>query len=951
MAIDYTSLDAATMQQVFGDNWKDVSVDLQNVYRQKAIGDYMYAQSLDQTISRTMANRGGRKAFEESTQGKELVGQFNTLQEAFEANVAKRVEDKGISQADAINAELQSIYGDSIDSRLMVELINAGGTFKTYSDILTYQAINFGAMDLDLAVSLLDKFSFKFDNNITDSDKERFWVDVTNAPVGEKQQLIEEWYTKIMTDGGRLIREQADLADKTDIIRTSIFATNAYSTNPKVNPFDLAQVFVIADRYGMEESILHKEVSDYFMNGKTSDNISKIIADGGERDLYHVLGAKQDFIKGIYGDSQDVFKAFNLSEGKWNGFINDEYKAILEDVMKNPGSFYKDGLVDREAFKEAFLNAANSRKEIGDFTKNVSDYISQEFYSVQPNGQTLFENTVLKNSSNQSTESAGKRTFLEYELSPSTNDGQALRKMNELAFEANSLSMGGNVENIIQMDYNQDIKKELIKLGKAGPRDIILNKSVPGLNPYDKDIKNAGITLYMPQKGTRYVYRDGQLLMQTQRRETLNKLFGDLGNQDILKTLDEEQQKLFNEYISEFIEKEYGYQADGMISTMESLADISDYRKNYIAIRNRVKNIEDWTGYKPATKELIDKASADIDTYIDNVDDSVLGPSLASYLQETFGTTIDAVPVVGDRNKIRELMKQVAYGDQGAHVALAQEIGIIPKDKVPFDLTIPTEKISLYRDTVANVGWQVPSDNPYGKLFFDTLNNKQVDVRKAIELMGNKSTVQEGIKLFEQGLGDEQKRQLLGWVDELASTNGMYTDLIRERGVDNISKISSDDRIAYVMPDVISKYFDEMERAKQVGTNFNYVPEDGELFNQGFLNKTGVQPDTSNSVKLATTKNYDYVISTDFGSTSVKNGQKKIAEYTKRAETVIDEYYMIARQSINFGATEKDMRQLQREYQGKLLQLKNETRNTFGSLFRYVKGGRGTNTRISDLFK
>lgn len=259
---------------------------------------------------------------------------------------------------------------------------------------------------------------------------------------------------------------------------------------------------------------------------------------------------------------------------------------------------------------------------------------------------------------------------------------------------------------------------------------------------------------------------------------------------------------------------------------------------------------------------------------------------------------------------------------------------------MPFDLVNPTEKISLYRDTVANVGWQVPSDNPYGKLFFDTLNNKQVDVRKAIDLMRSKSTVQEGIKLFEQGLGDEQKRQLLGWVDELASTNGMYTDLIRERGVDNISKISSDDRMAYVMPDVIGKYFDEMESIKELGNDFQYTPQDGELFNQGFLNKTGVQPDTSNNVKLATTKNYDYVISTDFGSTSVKNGQKKITEYTKKADTIIDEYYMIARQSINFGATEKDMRQLQREYQGKLLQLKNQTRNEFGSLFRYVKGGK-----------
>ncbi len=44
--------------------------------------------------------------------------------------------------------------------------------------------------------------------------------------------------------------------------------------------------------------------------------------------------------------------------------------------------------------------------------------------------------------------------------------------------------------------------------------------------------------------------------------------------------------------------------------------------------------------------------------------------------------------------------------------------------------------------------------------------------------MQNKSTLQDGIKIIEEGLGDEQKRQLLGWVDELASVNGMYTDLI-----------------------------------------------------------------------------------------------------------------------------------------------------------------------------
>ncbi len=77
----------------------------------------------------------------------------------------------------------------------------------------------------------------------------------------------------------------------------------------------------------------------------------------------------------------------------------------------------------------------------------------------------------------------------------------------------------------------------------------------------------------------------------------------------------------------------------------------------------------------------------------------------------------------------------------------------------------------------------------------------------------------------------------------------------------------------------------------------------------------GIQPDVSNSVKLATTKDYDYVISTDFGSQSVARGVSRLKAYKANADTIIDGYYAVAKQSAVFGASELDMRNLQREYQ------------------------------------
>ncbi len=703
MAIDYTRIDAATMQQVFGESWQDIVVDLQNVYKNKAIGDYLYATSLDQTISRTLGNRVGRKAWEAENGDKVLNGQFNSLEDVFKDRVSKRMES-GLSQEEAIHTELKSIYGDSVDSRLMWELIDSGASFKTYSDIITYQAINYGAMDLNMAVDLIDKFSYKFAENITDTDKEKFWISVTNAPDKKtKQALVEEWYSNLMTDDGKLVKEKGTDIEKKDIIKTSIFATNAYSINPKANPFDLAQVFVLADKYNVEAKAFEDMVSKYYIEGTSNDLITKIIADGGERDLYHVLGAKPDFIKQIYGDATDIFKAFNLSEAKYNGFINDEYSSILETVLNDTSDFYNNGKFDREAFKRVFLQFAEAKKETGYFQKQVTDYIKEEFYKTQPNGQTLFENVVLKNSSNNPSELAGKKVFVEYELSPSTNDGQALRKVNELAYEANSIPFGTNIEDIKQFDYNSDLKAELLKIAKEGKVNVILNKTVPGFNGYDKDLIKAGVTVYVPQRGTRYVYRDGQVLMQSQRRETLNKLFGDLANQDVVKGMSEEQEALFNDYISEYISQEATYQGANTIATMETLADIGDFRKNYIAIRNRVKNTADWTGYKPANKTLIDKAATDIESFMRDISDVDLGKNLKDYLQESFGTEFTVEPLIGDRERIKGLMQQIAYGDQGAHVPLAQEIGLIDKDKVPFDLQIPTQKIALYRDTVASV--------------------------------------------------------------------------------------------------------------------------------------------------------------------------------------------------------------------------------------------------------
>ncbi len=56
--------------------------------------------------------------------------------------------------------------------------------------------------------------------------------------------------------------------------------------------------------------------------------------------------------------------------------------------------------------------------------------------------------------------------------------------------------------------------------------------------------------------------------------------------------------------------------------------------------------------------------------------------------------------------------------------------------------------------------------------------------------------------------------------------------------VERISQIPSDTRMQHVMPDVISTYFDEMERVKQAGTNFDYnpyfeeIPQTERIFNE-----------------------------------------------------------------------------------------------------------------------